>query len=324
MHKVAITGANGFVGSNMVSECLSRGWQVTGLVRKGADLSLLPADFKATVIDYLDTEELKSALQGNTILVHNAAITRGKNWEEFLRFNIELTSHIVRAANEVDSLQQFVFISSQAASGECDTLTGKREEDECYPVSYYGKSKLLAEAEVVKNCRKEWTIIRPASVFGPGDSDFLQYFKLVKRGISLVIGYRPRYISLIPVSGLTEMVLQTFGNPKAYGEIFFASCSSYYSWDEFINALESAMNRKTIRIRIPELFVYPVALFGELKGKLSRRQALINLQKLREMKGRAWICDTGKARKLLGFELQRDLKQELRKTYEWYRGKGWL
>jgi nucleoside-diphosphate-sugar epimerase len=324
MQRVVITGANGFVGSNMVRDCLARGCKVTGLVRDKADHSLLPAGFRTTSIDYWDVKELQTVLAGNDILVHNAAITRGRNWEEFKRYNIELTTNILKVANEIDSLKQFVFISSQAASGECFTLSGKREDEECFPVSYYGKSKLLAETNIVKYCQKDWTIIRPASVFGPGDSDFLQYFKLVKRGISLLIGFRPRYISLIPVSGLTELVFRTFGNPKAYGEIFFASCSSYYSWDEFINALESAMNRKTTRIRIPELFVYPVALIGELKGKLSKRQALINLQKLREMKGKSWICDAGKAKKYLGFELQDNLEEELHKTYEWYREKGWL
>ncbi len=324
MHKVAITGANGFVGSNLVTYCLAKGCEVTGLVRKRANLSLLPPGFSPHKMDYRDRQSMKKILSGQEILVHNAAITRGKNWQQFYEHNVGLTADLIKTANEVASIRQFVFISSQAASGVCSSTAGKREHEECLPVSHYGRSKLLAEIEISKNCTKNWTIIRPASVFGAGDSDFLQYFKLIRSGFSLLIGFRPRYISLIPISGLVEMIYRTFGNPKAYREIFFASCNSYYSWEEFVRSLEMAMNKKTKCMRIPEFLVYPVAFWGELKGKIAKKPALLNLQKLKEMKGEFWICDTGKARELLGFDLKIDLKDALRETYEWYKEQGWL
>ncbi|MBW6515000.1 MAG: NAD-dependent epimerase/dehydratase family protein [Candidatus Cloacimonetes bacterium] len=324
MLKVAITGANGFVGSNLVKYSLEKGCQVTGLVRHTANLSLLPKNYTATKVDYWDSEQVKSVLHDQDIIVHNAAITRGKNWQQFYQQNVELTNHLVKIFNEIQSLKQFVFISSQAAAGVCTGTAGKREHEECLPVSYYGRSKLLAEEEIMNNCRKNWTIIRPASVFGAGDADFLQYFKLVRSGISFIIGFRPRYISLIHISGLVDMVYRTFDNPQAFNEIFFASCSSFYSWEDFISALEKAMGKKTLRIRIPEFLVYPVALWGEVKGGLSKRAALINLQKVREMKEGNWICDVGKAKESLGFDLESNLTEELRQTYEWYKEQGWL
>ena len=324
MHRIAITGANGFVGSSLVKYCLGKECQITGLVRPTADLSLLPNDFSPTRVDYWHNEQIKSVLEGHQILIHNAAITRGKNWQEFHKQNVELTAHLVKIANEVPALQQFVFISSQAASGICSSKNGKKEHEECFPVSYYGKSKLMAEEEIIKNCRKQWTIIRPASVFGAGDHDFLQYFKLVSSGISLLIGYTPRYISLIHISGLVDLIYRTFSNERAFNEIFFAACSSFYSWEEFVTALEQAMNKKTIRIRIPEFLAYPVALLGDLKGKLSNRPALINLQKLKELKEGNWICDPGKTKEVLGLGLESNLVEELRATYNWYKEKGWL
>jgi len=323
-HKVVITGANGFVGSNLVKHCLDKGCEVTGLVRSAADLSLLPTGYPPVKIDYRDDSALKTVLSGQEILVHNAAITRGRNWEQFRKHNIELTSRLVNIANETGSLRQFIFISSQAAAGICRGLSGKKEDEECFPVSNYGKSKLFAEEEIQRNCRKNWTIVRPASVFGEGDSDFLQYFKLVKKGITPVLGFRTKYISLISISCLVDFIYRTFSNPRAYNEIFFSSCSSHYSMEEFTGTLEKAMKKRTIRIRIPEFLVYPAAVWGEIKGKISRRPSLLNLQKLKEMKSSNWICDPGKAKEVLGFDEHLDLSEALRKTYNWYKEKGWL
>lgn len=324
MHRVLITGANGFVGSNLVSYFLKMGSEVTGLVRPSAKTDLLPADFEPVRVNYWDTAGMRQILKEHDVIIHNAAITRGKNWKEFQVHNVDLTTHLVSIANEVESIKQFTFISSQAASGICDGLTGKKEHEECFPVSNYGKSKLLAEEQIVNKSSKPWTIIRPSSVFGIGDSDFLHYFKLVNSGFSVLLGYRPKYISLIPVSCLTDLIYRTIGNPKAFNEIFFASCKSYYSWEEFITLLEEVMGKKSFRIRIPEFLIFPLALLGELKGKFSRRPGIINLQKLKEMKGGFWICDAGKAKESLGFEFEKDLLEDLRKTYLWYKEQGWL
>lgn len=324
MHKVVITGANGFIGSNLVKYCLSKSCEVRGLIRQKADVSLLPEDFLPVRVDYANRSVVSESLEGQEILVHNAAITRGKNWKQFEEHNINLTSELVDLANKTGSIKHFVFISSQAAAGVCCGTTGKIEDEECKPVSFYGRSKLLAEEAIKRNSLKPWTIIRPASVFGVGDTDFLQYFKLIRSGFSLVVGRQKRSISLIPVEGLTEMIYRTIDNPKAHNEVFFAAGSQHYCWEDFISAVEEALGKRTTRIRVPVFLAYCIALLGEIKGKITGRPPLLNLQKFKEMTEGSWICDPGKARELLGFDYHFDLTDSLKRTYNWYKEQRWL
>ncbi|MCB5231170.1 MAG: NAD-dependent epimerase/dehydratase family protein [Candidatus Cloacimonas sp.] len=324
MLKVAITGVNGFLGSNLLKGCLEKGYDVRGLVRSGARTTLLPDNFEPTVVNYWDSKDIERVLSGQEILIHNAGITRGKDWGEFDRKNVEMTAKILQVVNHIDSIKQVIFISSQAAAGMCKGKRGKLEVDECTPITYYGKSKLLAEREIMANCSKNWTIIRPASVFGAGDRDFLQYFKLVKHKLALLVGFKDKYVSLIYINDLVDLIIKTIGNEEAYEEIFFASSEKSYSWDEFIDALEKATDKKTVRIRVPEFLVYPIALFGELKGLFCGRPALINLQKAKEIVGDYWICDSSKAKQLLNFDTEEELSDKLKATYLWYKEHKWL
>jgi nucleoside-diphosphate-sugar epimerase len=324
MLKVAITGSNGFLGSNLLKACLAKGYQTTGFIRPDANVALLPEGFEPIDLNYWDSKDLMKKLEGQEILIHNAGITRGKNWSEFYHNNVEMTAKLIQVANRIESIKQVIFISSQAAAGMCKSTAGKRETDECQPVSHYGKSKLLAENEIKDKSEKSWTIIRPASVFGEGDRDFLQYFKLVKHGLSFLVGFQPKYVSLIYVSDLTNLITKTIYNEEAFNEIFFASSEQGYSWDEFIDAVEKAMNKRTVRIRVPEFLVYPIAYLGELKGFFCSRPSLINREKVKEMVGDYWVCDCSKAKSLLHFETKEQLSDKLNATYHWYKEQKWL
>lgn len=329
---VAVTGANGFVGSNLVLAYSRKDCFVKPLVRENSHRSLLPAAPSPVEIDYSSSKSIAAALQNTDILIHNAAITRGKRWSDFEKHNIELTDKLIREVNNSKTVEQLIFISSQAAAGTCSAAKGKHpdgfariETDECRPVSYYGRSKLLAEKLVETECRKNWTIIRPCSVYGEGDRDFLQYFKLVERGLSVLVGLRQRYISLIYVGQLCDIIIGVTLNPKAYGEVFFASDGNCYSWSDLIRNLEEAVGRKTVRIKIPSLLVLPFACGGEVIKMLTGKVPLINWQKSKEIRACHWVCDSSKVSSLAVQKSQSTtLMENLKHTYQWYKDKKWL
>ncbi len=323
MKKIAITGANGFIGSFLVKELLKKKFSVTCLVRKKSNIELLPVNCDIARIDYEDKTQLKKLFKDHEILIHNAALTKAKNREEFKENNIDLTGSLVEIYNSLNSLKQFVFISSQAASGPSKKDHPKKETDECNPVSNYGKSKLAAEELIRTQSEKPWTIIRPAAVFGPGDKDFLIYFKLLKRHISLFAGNKNKQLGLIFVRDLIDLIISTLNNKHAFNQIFFASGLNV-NLREFSKNLEKALRTSSLKITIPGLFLDIIAVFSEFISIFNKKPPLLNKDKIKELKQESWLVSNEKSKKMLGFEPSKNLLENLILTYDWYRENNWM
>lgn len=320
MKKIAITGANGFVGSSLTKKLMSDGFSVICLVRPQSDTRLLPDDAVIKKVDYNDEDQVIKALSGCRLLIHNAAITRGRNWEDFLKFNVDLTGKMVEIAHKI-SLEKFIFISSQAASGPAESAAKPvKETDICQPISQYGKSKLLAE-NIVINSKIPYTIIRPVSVFGAGDKDFLNYFKLIKKHLAFLAGFKPKYLNMIHIDDLIELIELTVNNSESENEVFFASSYSLTTKGLALS-IKKIMKRSALLIPIPHLLLDVIAFLADLYSEITQRTALLNKQKVKEMKQRYWLVDNTKSQKILGFEPSDDIMNKLQKTYEWYVKEG--
>ncbi len=324
MKKIVITGSNGFIGSFLAKELIQQKYDVTCFVRYGSNIELLPENSKIVYVDYSKEKEIYNLLQNQEIIIHVAALTRAKKWEQFKKINIDLTEKLINLYNTSNFLKQFIFISSQAAAGPAINKNPKTESDLCNPISMYGKSKLSAEKIIKEKAEKPWTIIRPVAVFGPGEKDFLQIFKMVKKHISISAGYSKKYINLISVNDLTDIIIKTMGNQKAFNQVFFASDGNVYSLDDFISNLEKALNTYSIRFRIPEMLLLPAALFSEFCAFHREKIPLFNREKVKEMKQQYWLVSNQKVKELLNFNTSTDLYTNLKKTYEWYKEKDWM
>jgi nucleoside-diphosphate-sugar epimerase len=329
MQKLIITGSNGFVGSalanNLLANNFKENYEVTCLVRHGSNVNLLPENIEIKYIDYNNIEAIMELLRGQDILIHTAALTRAKNWYQFRQINIDLTEKLLKIFNKTPSLKQFVFISSQAAAGPApDKNTPRLESDECYPVTMYGKSKLLAENLIKEKAEKPWTIIRPVSVFGPGDKDFLQYFKLIKKHLAMFIGFRRKYYNFIFVDDLVEMISKTVNNKKAYNETFFTGGTDVLSIQQFIHNIESVMNIRALHLHIPQFLLYPIAVVSEMFALFSHRPPIVNREKIKEFKEDYWLVSNEKTKKILYFETSGNMLDNLKITYQWYKDIGWI
>ena len=325
MKKIVITGANGFVGSALAKKFLINGNEITCLVRAGSDIDLMGGKNDIRYIDYNNPDEIIEAVRDNDILIHSAALTRARNWEIFKEINIELTETLVNICNN-SSIKQFIFISSQAVAGPAlNESSGKKEEDTPNPVTMYGKSKLLAEEIIRKNAKIPWTIIRPVSVYGAGDKDFLKLFKMVKNHFVLLNSFRIKYYNLIHIDELTDLIIRTINNEKAYNETFFAANLQIIKNNELHKLIGEAINSKTITIRIPEFLLYSIASFLEFISKLFKcKFPLLNRDKVKEFKEDYWIVDTSKSQKKLHINFKNEYLVNFKKTYQWYKDKGWL
>ncbi len=321
--KIAVTGANGFVGNNFANHFNSQGHEVVAIVRPDSPLNLLDPDIEVCRTDY--QAGLDAALNGVEILIHNAGAIRTRSFAQMVAANVGTTRRVMEAFNRCETGRRIVYISSQAASHPSRGNEEVSESEPSAPVDWYGRSKLLAERIIRAECAREWVVARPVPVFGPGERDFLQIFKAVKAGLSFHIGRREQYLNLIYIDELCSFTELCCIHPRAAGEVFFASNGRTYTHREFMAACAKALGRKkTLDIAIP----VPLAVLGfnagELFESLTGKVSLVNKQKMKELIGVNWVGSIAKARELLGWTPQPDLEANLAKTFAWYKDHGWL
>ena len=181
LRRCAVTGANGFIGSQVVRELLRRGHEVTALV--GADLgaeNLAGLPVKLRELDLLDPASVRRGLAGSDAVVHSAACYAF--WlpdpRDFYRVNVEGTRNVLSAAREL-GCRRIVYTSSTATlSPGFRTREAKGEPEDEENVldlrrfrGHYKMSKAMAEVVALREAARGLpvVIVHPTSVLGPGD-----------------------------------------------------------------------------------------------------------------------------------------------------------
>jgi len=324
---ILVTGANGFVGSHLAEALLARGHSVRCMVRRTSDLTHirhLPVEWVYT--DVRDDEGLHRACRGVDIVCHCAALTRAVDEETFLRVNTAGTKALAQAAiGAAPDLQRFLFVSSQTAAGPSQGADDFVDESRPpQPITWYGGSKWAAEQALLSmKGNLPLTIIRPAAVFGPRDRDFFTYFDLVNRRLQLKLGKEERRISLIYVRDLIELILLALENESAVGETYFGSGQAI-SYEEFSEAISKVLGKRAFRITLPVSVLTPIALSAKVQERLTHQPALLNGQRVKDMRQPYWLCSGEKARMELGVVPHTDLETAVGETVEWYQVNGWL
>jgi UDP-glucose 4-epimerase len=320
---ILITGANGFIGVNLSDYLQDMGYEVSCVTRVNADRSLLHRRHNVIGMDYQDEEKLTNLIGNHDIIIHLAALTKARTFDDMYEANVLLTEKLLHIYEKSERPQQFIFLSSQAATGPSTSIHPKKEGEAESPISWYGNSKLVAEKKV-KKISKNWTIIRPPSVFGEGDRDFLVYFLMTKYHFSAVLGAEPKYFSLIYIADLVKVIEKCIANPVVYNHVLHVSDNKIYTMKGFVSVLKRVMNKDTITIKIPDKLVLRTASFIEFFSTSSQKTPLLNTQKALELTQDSWLLDSSKAYKLLDLDLPTHLSQSLRNTYLWYLKKKYL
>ena len=322
-----VTGANGFIGSHLVETLLDRGYAVRCMVRQTSDLTFIrDLAVEWAYVDVRDEDGLRQACRGVDAVCHCASLTRALDEETFMRVNAEGTQALAQICIDVcPELKRFVFVSSQAACGPSQGPADVVDEF-CHarPITWYGRSKLAAERALhdLGSCLP-LTIVRPSGVFGPRDRDFFTYFELVNRGLTLHIGRDDRWLSLIYIHDLVNLILLALERDVAVGETYVAS-NTAHTHRELAGAIAKALEKQPRRITLPEAVLTPMALWAKVQGWLTGNPPLLNDQRVLDMRERYWLCSSEKAKRDLGFAARHDLETAVQETADWYLESEWL
>lgn len=326
MLKVLITGANGFVGSHIVEELLDKKYQVTCIVRKTSDLkwiSHLPIFYKYG--DLSDKKFLEICIKDADIIIHCAATVRAFTKEEYFNINVEYTKNICDAVLNVNrDLKKFIFISSQAAMGPSATEKPRKMNEEECPVSDYGLSKLAAEREIIEKFQGKinYTIFRPASVYGPRDKDIFIFFNLVHKHLRPITTQK-RLLQLVYVKDIAKAIIASFDKPASDNNIYYLAEKTQYTWAEVGKVIARSVNRKALPIPVPNTAFKIAGFFAQSASHITKKPAVLNKQKITEMLQEYWTADTEPAEKDLQIEFTK-LEIASKITYNWYRNNKWF
>ncbi|MFA5969322.1 MAG: NAD(P)H-binding protein [Sphingomonas sp.] len=183
---VALTGATGFVGGHLIDLARAEGHQVRALTRRAQ-----PARPDVIWVEgALDRPlALGQLIAGTDAVIHVAGVVNAGDRAAFERGNVDGTRAMVLAC-EAAGIRRFVHVSSLAA----------REP----ALSDYGWSKAGAE-EAVTSSALDWTIVRPPAVYGPGDMEMFDIFRMARLGVALMPP--PGRMSVIHVNDLVRLLL---------------------------------------------------------------------------------------------------------------------
>ncbi|HPC36151.1 MAG TPA: NAD(P)-dependent oxidoreductase [Candidatus Marinimicrobia bacterium] len=327
--KVLVTGATGFIGQHLIRHLLAENCEVRALCRT---TSLKPDEFAQRVEwqigDLTAPESLATAVADCDLVFHLAGAIKALNDADFTRINVSGTVNLLEALQQYGKQGvRLVFVSSLSASGPSAPWSPKNEDEPCYPVSAYGQSKLEAEIEVLKRKNRIWsTIIRPAVVYGPGDRESLAFFKIAKSRFNPHIGLAKRYVSMIYVSDLVDLLWKAAVSDRPSGEIYFAcdEQSDGYEWNQVIATAGNALDYHLLPILLPQLILPIIAESAQIISKITGKIGSLNRDKYREMSQTHWTCTSAKAQKLLAFKPQIDLSEGFQRTAQWYREQNWI
>ena len=300
--KLAVTGATGFVGGRLLELALEEGREVRALTRRPQ-----PERHGVTWIDgALDHPQgLGRLVEGTDAVIHVAGVINARDAAGFKAGNVDGTAAILSAAASA-KVDRFVHVSSLAA----------REPQ----LSLYGASKARSE-ELVQSCPTRWSIIRPPAVYGPGDKETLDLFRMAKAGFVLL---PPKgRLSLIHVDDLARLLLALAQPAAPAGLIIEPDDGAKGGWshEEFARDLAAAFGRSALTFSAPGALIRMGATIDRwLRGenaKLTRDRAAYFCHP-------DWVCDPTLAAPPELWQPRIATEQGIVETARWYEAGGWL
>ena len=303
--KIAITGANGFVGDNLSNYLTEKGIKILRVQRKRSLNSIfVPTCDNST--------NWNKALKDVDIVIHCAAIVhqeKNKPFERYYKVNVQGTESLINQAIKA-GVKNFIFLSTVKVNGEnTSSLNPFKDDLNDNPNDFYGISKLFAENSLKLISKKEqinYVIIRPALIYGHGVSaNFYNLIKLVDSGIPLPFGNIRNKRSFLFIDNLGEFIYQLIDKNAFNNQIFLLSDPNPISFSKLINLIYVALNKRNRNFKIPVKFLTFILY---LLGKKNISSKLIG----------SLVIDPSKAYKDLNFEPPFSNDYGIRKTVEWY------
>lgn len=325
MNTFLVTGAAGFVGSNLTRLLVESGENVRGLVRNQKQADIVAALGATPVIgDLRDPESLKRAVEGVQGVYHIAALFRQAGVPDSLytEVNVEGTRNLIEASIE-GGVKRFIHCSTVGVHGHVMNPPAN-EESPFNPGDLYQDSKARGEKlvrEYFDQKKIDGVIIRPAMIYGPGDERTLKLFKMLANKKFFYVGKGAAMVHFIDVRDLARAFKLAMDQTEVNNERFIIAGETSLPLYKLVSIVCQMMGVPEPSLHLP---VKPVQLLGTICETVCK-PFNINPPIYRRRvdfftKDRNFDCS--KAITKLGFKPAQDLKGELKDILDSYISAG--
>lgn len=308
---VALTGATGFVGQSVLDTALDAGYAVRALTRRtqperngvdwvGGDLGNVAA--------------LGDLMRGVEAVIHAAGVVNSPDPAGFEEGNVTGTLNVIEAAIGA-GVRRLVHVSSLSA----------REPD----LSAYGASKAKAEKFVMAS-PLDWTMVRPAAIYGPRDKDMFELFRAARWGLMPMP--KDGRASMIHVEDLARLLVALIPQGDSLdGEmmggvsnrIFEPDDGKPQGWGHYEMALAIgwAMGKRPRVIGLSRAMLDRVARVDKF---LRGTRAKMTLDRAAYLSHPDWVASPEAMVPATLWQPRIETREGLKATAQWYREQKWL
>ena len=299
--KLAVTGATGFVGGHLLDAAVAAGHSVAALTRRPQ----CPRDGVEWIAGSLDDRAaLDRLVEGADAVIHVAGVVNAPDAAGFEAGNVIGTGAVLAAAERA-GIARFVHVSSLSA----------REPQ----LSQYGASKARSEALVAASTLST-VIVRPPAIYGPGDHELLEMFRMAGRGFVLLPP--PGRLSLLHAADLARLLV-ALAAPTAPTGIIEPDDghAGGRTHREFGGMLGEAVGRNARLASMPALVMKTAARVDRL---LRGSRAKLTPDRAAYFCHPDWVVDPARAVPPALWSAQIATGEGLADTAAWYRRQGLL
>lgn len=268
--KVLVTGANGFLASNIVRELIRREIQVRALVRPRADLRTLAGTIPELMAgDFTDPCVASEAMHGCEAVIHAAAETSQlySFVEPYRKTNIEGTGTLLEAACNCN-IKRFIFVSTANVFGfGSKENPGHEGLTSRYPFtgSGYAMSKVKAQELVLayaRTGRLNTVAVNPTFMIGPYDAKPSSGRIITMTVNRKLVPVPPGGKNFVDVRDVATGICNALekGEPGST----YLMAGENLSYDEFYSKLEQVSGKAFIRLRFAPFIMEMLGTVGSL------------------------------------------------------------
>ena len=287
---IYLTGTSGFVGKNLIEY-----FNYSKTIVKATRKSSIEIEEQAVIHLAGKAHDLKNV----------------SSPDEYYKVNTELTQEIFDAFL---ASKAKVFITLSSVKAVADEVNGELTEEEIpNPVTYYGKSKLLAEQYILSKeipKGKRIYILRPCMIHGPGNKGNLNLlYNLVSKGFPWPLGDFENKRSFCSIENLCFIIKELIERDDIPSGVYNIADDVPHSTNEVVRLIAESKGKVARILRLNKSVVSDLARLGDML------RLPLNTERLRKLT-ESYMVSNDKIRKALGKSLPVSSREGLIRTFE--------